>query len=157
MINTSSAHAVGRTVRVARVIPAPPEMLFALWTDPAAVKQWWGKTEPATLMTCEVEIQPGGALIYAAKRAGQEGHEVATGTFLEVAPPHRLVMSWSCEERNVKDSVVTVEFVNLCDGSSRVSVVHERLPSPAEAAIHQAGWSDALQDLATWVSAPAEA
>jgi uncharacterized protein YndB with AHSA1/START domain len=149
--------AVGRTVRVARVIAAPPAKLYALWTDPSAVKQWWGKTEGVRLIACEIDAAPGGAFLYAMRGASEDRHEIAIGTFLEVDAPSRLVMNWSCEARQVKDTRVTVEFTDLCDGSSRVTVVHERLPTPTEAAIHQSGWSDALQDLAMAVAEPAEA
>ncbi len=157
MPETSTPHAVGRTIRVARVIAAPAETLFALWTDAAAVKQWWGTTDKAKLMACEIDPHLGGTFLYALRGASPDSHEVATGTILEVARPFHLAMSWSCEARHVKDSRVTVEFVDLRDGSTRVSVVHERLPSPSEAAIHQALWSNALQDLAVSVSAPADA
>lgn len=145
--------AAGRTIRVARVIAAPPEKLYALWTDPAAVKQWWGKTEKAKVIACELDVEPGGAFLYALAVPGREGHEVASGTFLEVAAPTRLVMSWTCEARHVKDTRVIIEFTDLRDGSSRATVVHERLPSPTEATLHQAGWSNVLQDLATHVAA----
>ncbi|MCU0838198.1 MAG: SRPBCC domain-containing protein [Rhodospirillales bacterium] len=157
MPETSTPHAIGRTVRVARVIAAPPQTLFALWTDAAEVKQWWGTTDKARLMACEIDANPGGTFLYALRGASADSHEVATGTVLEVARPFHLAMSWTCEARRVKDSRVTVEFVDLRDGSARVSVVHERLPSPSEAAIHQSLWSNVLQDLAVSVSASADA
>lgn len=157
MSETTAPHATGRTIRVARVIAAPPDALFALWTDAAEVKRWWGMTAGAKLEACELNAQPGGSFAYSDKGAGAGSQDVASGTFVEVAAPSRLVMSYSCEARHLKDTRVTVEFVDLRDGSSRVSVVHERLPSPTEAAIHQALWSDALQDLAVSVAAAAAA
>jgi uncharacterized protein YndB with AHSA1/START domain len=29
------------TLRLERMIPAPPEVLFALWTDPRELVKWW--------------------------------------------------------------------------------------------------------------------
>jgi len=29
------------TLRLERLIPAPPALLFALWTEPAQLLRWW--------------------------------------------------------------------------------------------------------------------
>jgi uncharacterized protein YndB with AHSA1/START domain len=29
------------TLRLERLIPSPPEILFALWTEPAQLLRWW--------------------------------------------------------------------------------------------------------------------
>ncbi len=29
------------TLRLERLIPLPPEILFALWTEPAQLLRWW--------------------------------------------------------------------------------------------------------------------
>jgi len=38
----SNAHVSETTLRLERLIPSPPEVLFALWTEPAQLLKWWG-------------------------------------------------------------------------------------------------------------------
>jgi uncharacterized protein YndB with AHSA1/START domain len=32
----------GTALRLERLIPSPPEVLFAFWTEPAKLLTWWG-------------------------------------------------------------------------------------------------------------------
>ena len=38
----SEAKVSETTLRLERLIPSPPEVLFALWTDPVQLLRWWG-------------------------------------------------------------------------------------------------------------------
>jgi uncharacterized protein YndB with AHSA1/START domain len=151
MTNETTPSAQARVIRVARVLPAAPAELWRCWTDPATKKKWWGRTEKATLDVCDLNIRVGGRFHYGMRVPGRSETQTADGEFLEVSVPHRLVFTWSSRGYGpeVKDSRATVEFTDLRDGSTRVAVTHEGLPVAAMPA-HQAGWSDALQDLATY-------
>lgn len=50
---------IDREIVLCRVIDAPRERVFAAWTDPAQITQWYG---PAgfTCTTEEIDIRPGG-------------------------------------------------------------------------------------------------
>ncbi len=142
----------GLTVHTARVIGAPAETLYHAWVDPTVVKSWWGVTEKGKLIACELDVRVGGTLFLAMSVPAASGQQVANGTFLEVGEGRRLVFSWSTDQGQIKDSRVSIEFTDLRDGSSRATVVHEGLPTPTVAVSQRAGWSDALQDLAIYVS-----
>ncbi|PJE27037.1 Uncharacterized conserved protein YndB, AHSA1/START domain [Pseudooceanicola antarcticus] len=62
MTNEPSAWATApldREVVIARVVNAPPDLVYAAWTDPAQIVLWFGP-EGFKLTTHEVDIRPGG-------------------------------------------------------------------------------------------------
>ena len=72
---------VAEVVEVSVHIAAQPETVFPYFTDPARYTQWMG--EEATL-----EPVPGGTY-----RIGMRDGVEASGAFLEVDPPRRLVFT----------------------------------------------------------------
>jgi uncharacterized protein YndB with AHSA1/START domain len=143
----------GIVVRTARVVPAPAADAYRAWTDPQSLQQWWGTTGHAKLIEAEVDARPGGRFRFAMQNAAGTT-EAAEGQFLEVAPRRQLRFSWSaqCGGVTVADSTVTVEFSDLNDGTTRIVVTHQGLPTPTAATLHQAGWSDMIQDLSIHLS-----
>jgi uncharacterized protein YndB with AHSA1/START domain len=143
--------AKGKMIRIARVIPAAPAHVWQCWTTPAVKKKWWGRTEKATLDVCDLNIRVGGRFHYGMRLPGCSDTQTADGEFLEVNISRQLVFTWSARGgvAEVSNSKASVEFTDLGDGSTRVSITHEGLP-PSAVAMHQAGWSDALQDLAAY-------
>ncbi|MBK8173818.1 MAG: SRPBCC domain-containing protein [Rhodospirillales bacterium] len=144
----ATTHARGMTVRAARVVPLVPREVFNLFTDPAALRAWWGRTQKSALTSCECDVRSGGKFRFAL-RAASGGEDVLIGHYVEIAPPHKLCFTWSSENAAdaVTDTYVTVEFLDLKDGATRVVITHQGLPSPAAAALYSAGWHDVMQDM----------
>jgi uncharacterized protein YndB with AHSA1/START domain len=72
-----------------RVVDVPPEVVWRAWTEPEHLKKWFCPL-PWTTVDCEIDLRPGG--IFRTVMCSPEGHEFpATGCYLEVAPPTRLV------------------------------------------------------------------
>lgn len=137
-------------VRVERVIKAPPETVWRLWTTPELMRLWWGHSEQGELIECEMDVRPGGALRYAMRsRLNPDAPvERVTGTYEVTDAPRLLVFSWVWVGGSEPvDTQVTVRFEPTQDGT-RISVLHERQPSERVAAIHTQGWTDMLSDLA---------
>ena len=59
--NESAADPTFRTVVLTRLLDAPRELVFKMWTDPTHVARWWGP-KGFTNPVCEVDARPGGAL-----------------------------------------------------------------------------------------------
>ena len=147
MDETMQAHH-GIVIRAARVVPARPNEVYRVFTDAALMPKWWGKTEKADLLACEMDVRAGGRFRFAL-RTEKGGEDAVTGHYIEVSPPHKLAFSWSSEKPQdaIVDTRVTVDFLDLKDGTTRVVITHEGLPSPAAGSIYSAGWHNMLQDM----------
>src|SRR5919107_6437406 len=66
-------------------IAAPPEIVFAYFTDPTRIVDWMG-------IAAVLDPRPGGTF-----RVEANGRDVVLGEYLEVAPPRRVVFTWGFE------------------------------------------------------------
>ncbi len=132
-------------VKVKRMLPAPPERVFAAWTDPNSFKQWF---VPGTAKATAVEIdaRPGGRFRIAA-RNNEEGDFEINGIYREISPPTRLVFTWVSRHTRGADSLVTVELRGL-GTQTELTLTHERLPDAEIVARHQRGWETIAAALA---------
>ena len=85
-MNTSTAD---REIVLSRLLDAPREMVFAAWTDPKQVVQWWGP-RGFTTTTQEMAVAPGG--VWRFIMHGPDGRDYDNRiTFDEIVKPERLV------------------------------------------------------------------
>ena len=100
-----------REIMITREFDAPNRLVFAAWTEPEQLMQWYG-CEHSTLVSCDIELRVGGSYRYVLRSPDGERH-IMRGSYREVVRPERLVYT----ERYVgpqfesKESVVTVTFV----------------------------------------------
>ena len=84
-------------------------------------------------------------------RVNVRGDGYASGKFLEIDPPHRIVFSWGWEMPGnpVPPGSSTIEVDLRADGDATiVRFTHRDLP-PDQAQIHQFGWEHYLDRLVT--------
>jgi uncharacterized protein YndB with AHSA1/START domain len=86
----------GREIVLSRLLDAPREMVFAAWTDPKQVVQWWGP-HGFTTTTQEMAVAPGG--VWRFVMHGPDGRDYRNKIiFSEVVKPERLVYRHAGEE-----------------------------------------------------------
>ena len=117
-------------------VAARPERVFAFFTQPEAMVRWMG--DYAVL-----DATPGGEFT-----VDIDGVPVR-GRYLEIEPPHRLLISWDhAGSERLPPGASTVEvLVTEADGGTRVEIIHSGLPGP-EGAKHARGWPHFLRRLA---------
>jgi uncharacterized protein YndB with AHSA1/START domain len=117
-------------------IDAPPERVWEFFTRPEAITRWMG--EYAVL-----EPYPGGEFTVDIKGAPVRGR------YLELDPPHRLLLSWGyAGSRELPPGASTVEVRLVRDGAgTRVHLEHRDLPEE-ETPGHAEGWTHYLARLA---------
>lgn len=72
-----------------RRVDLPPEKLWAGWTQPERLKQWFSP-EPWKTVECEIDLKPGG--LFRTVMRSPEGQEFENvGCYLEMVPNERLV------------------------------------------------------------------
>jgi uncharacterized protein YndB with AHSA1/START domain len=146
--------AVEHEVRIA----ALPETVFAYFTDPVRMVQWMG-------VQATLDPRPGGVCRIAFDStpehvdtlsaafggdAATSGAAVASGRFVEVDPPRRIVLSWGWEHEvlEVPPQSTTVEVSLTPDGDGTIlRLAHRRLPA-ASIGFHRLGWEHYITRLA---------
>jgi uncharacterized protein YndB with AHSA1/START domain len=129
-------------VRRAVEIAATPETVWELLADPVKALRWWG-------IGAELDPRPGGRI-----RVHVIPGSVASGEFLEVDPPRRLVYTWGWEEGGAGPELVpagssTVEIeLEATESGTTLTLVHRGLPTEESAASHGEGWDNYLPRLA---------
>jgi len=81
---------VQREIVTTRIFEAPRPLVFAAWTDPEQLKQWWGpKGFSNTFHTCE--MKPGGIWNYTMHSPYGKDFE-NEARFVEILVPERIVL-----------------------------------------------------------------
>jgi uncharacterized protein YndB with AHSA1/START domain len=147
----SDAEVDETTLRLERFIPSPPEILFALWTEPAHLLKWWAPEgyEPSV---DALDTRPGGRWRTTLRRS--DGSILATsGVYRIVEPPRRLAFTWTWEDASGArghETEVTVDF-EPAPGGTRLVLEQRRFESKLARDNHTNGWSasfDRLTDIA---------
>ena len=157
MVEPTSNTTFGLTIT--RTINAPRERVFAAWTDPEQLSQWWGVREDYTTPFTEVDLRVGGSYRFGMQDPGQEHPYVVGGTYLEITPPEKLVFTWIWERMpgDISDwvppeTLVTVEFIDR-HGATEIVLTHERFPDEHMRDEHDNGWAGVMVQLGNYLIA----
>src|SRR3989442_13386089 len=99
------------SLEIKRLIKAPRDRVYAAWTDPAQLKQWFGPERVRT-RNLVADVQVGGKFRW--DLTNSEGEEMTVhGEYRELEPGREIVFTWQWQddedwEENI--SVVTVEL-----------------------------------------------
>jgi uncharacterized protein YndB with AHSA1/START domain len=134
-------------LEISRVIEAPRDRVYAAWTDPEQLKQWFG---PENVKTRELvaDARMGGTFRW--DIINSEGEEMTMrGEFRELQPDKKIVFTWQWEDdedwKN-RTSIVTVDLYDR-DGGTELRLTHEQLPNEESRDGHTRGWESALDKL----------
>jgi uncharacterized protein YndB with AHSA1/START domain len=131
-------------LNVRRVIRAPREDVFAAWTEPELLRQWWGPG-PVTCPEAEVDLREGGA--YRLANREPDGKIVwISGRFERVRAPEELVYTWRVGEADGAPTLVRVKFLPHAEGTELI-LTHERFAVEAVRDMHLQGWGGCIDKL----------
>ncbi|OBK71886.1 SRPBCC domain-containing protein [Mycobacterium sp. 1274761.0] len=133
------------TVRLQRVMPAPPDVVFDEWIDREALREWMCP-RPVRVLDVTVEPHVGGTVRFDVDDSGTR--VVISGRFLAIDRPRLLRFTWTNSNwPEATDSVVTVTFEPVGDGETLMSLKHSLLP-PEELESFDSGWALTVDQLA---------
>ncbi len=102
-----------REIHIERVFDAPRDRVFAVYTDPQLIPEWWGPRGTTTIVD-EMDVRTGGRWRFVTR--GSDGSESAfRGAYREVTPPERIVQTFEWEPMAGHVSVETATFEDLGD------------------------------------------
>jgi uncharacterized protein YndB with AHSA1/START domain len=123
-------------LNLSRIIRAPRERIFAAWTDPDLLKEWWG-SGPVTCPEAHIDLREGGT--YRLANLEVDGSITwITGRFERVRAPAELVYTWSVSIVPAEPTLVRVKFLLHPEGTELVPS-HERFAAEAVRDMHVQG------------------
>jgi uncharacterized protein YndB with AHSA1/START domain len=129
-----------------RSYPVAPEKVWRAWTDPEALKKWWGPGPNDAVSLAQLDVRVGGR--FRIVFGGPEGkdHEVQ-GVYREVVPNRRLVFTWTWPRSTPeRESLVTILFREAGSGTE-LAFRHEQFFDETARDGHKRGWSGAFEKL----------
>jgi uncharacterized protein YndB with AHSA1/START domain len=140
------------SLEIKRFINAPRARVYAAWTDPAQLKQWFGPEKVQT-RNLIADARAGGKFRW--DLTNSEGEKMTClGEYRELQPGKKIVFTWQWDDDEDWEnhiSVVTVELSDR-DGGTELRLIHEQLPNEQSRDGHTGGWNSALDKLEKFFS-----
>jgi uncharacterized protein YndB with AHSA1/START domain len=133
------------SLRLARHFPVSPEKVWQAWTEPQALKRWFGPDE-GEVSFAKTDVRVGGRFHVVFSTLDGEEHDVS-GVYREVQPHRRLVFTWAWKSTPERESLVTLTFRAAGSGTD-FEMLHEQFFDVAARDRHVYGWTGSLAKLA---------
>lgn len=149
-----------KTLHITRILNAPRERVWQVWTEPEYLKKWWGPKD-FTAPYIDNDLRTSGKFLYAMH--GPAGSEFdkdmySGGEYLEVVPMEKIVATdnFTDEHGNImtpeeygmpgewpEQMKVAVTFEDAGEGNTKLTIVHEGHPADF-AGMAEQGWNESL-------------
>lgn len=136
--------AVKPSLTLKRRLNAPPEKVYAAWTQAEQLVRWFGP-DAGPVHHAETDVRVGGRYAIAFSTEDGERHHVS-GTYHEVVPNEKLAFTWQWITMPERQSFVIVTIKPDGDGSI-LTLHHEQFFDEAARDGHRLGWTGALDKL----------
>jgi uncharacterized protein YndB with AHSA1/START domain len=143
------------TLILRRVLNAPQELAYQVWTSPEHISQWMSPEPGMKVPFATFDLRVGGK--YRIQMQMPDGeYFTAAGTFQEVKAPEKLVYTWDWEkdgsgeefgETEGKETLVTVEFLKRGERTEMI-FTHTRFATEETRDNHSRGWGRIIDGFA---------
>ena len=137
------------SLTLVRRIAARPSIVFEALATAEGIAGWWGPDELPVILA-EVDARVGGAYRVRFRTLDGQEHE-SVGEFLEVTPPHRLVMTWGYAFGGEPEEAGLTSRIEIdirpIDGGAELTFTHAQLKNEASVSSHRYGWTGAFDKL----------
>ncbi|MFE3329152.1 SRPBCC domain-containing protein [Streptomyces sp. NPDC059176] len=148
-------HEGGLSLHMQRVLTAPCSVVFRALTQPEELAKWWGP-DGFTTPSVGSDLRPGGG--YRIAMQPPEGDLFyLVGEFLEVDPPERLsyTFRWQDPDPEDRETVVTLSLRDIDGTSAELVFTQGDFATERRQALHEEGWTQALNKLEELMSSAA--
>ena len=136
--------AVKPSLTLKRRLNASPEKVYAAWTEPTHLTQWFGP-EGGIVDRAELNVRPGGHYTIIFHTQDGEQHHLS-GVYKDVVPNEKLSFTWAWRSTPERESYVTV-LIKSDGPGSMLTLIHEQFFDEDVRDRHQSGWTGALDKL----------
>jgi uncharacterized protein YndB with AHSA1/START domain len=132
-----------------RRLNAPPQKVYAAWTDPEKILRWFGP-DSGHVNDAETDVRVGGRYAVTFTTEDGERHHVS-GVYREVVPNEKLVFTWAWRTMPERESLVTIAIKPDGAGST-LTLIHEQFFDEPARDRHRDGWNACLGKLANFLA-----
>jgi uncharacterized protein YndB with AHSA1/START domain len=143
-----------REVRVSRVFPAPPKLVFNAWLDPDQIASWWAP-EGCDVPRDSVEVDPrvGGRVHFSIIDPERGAVYAVRFEIVEMSEPGLLVLASEAQpELGLPHPMITRIVIDSEGAGTRVTVIQGPHTAEMEDRV-SAGWVGSLDKLARLLAA----
>jgi uncharacterized protein YndB with AHSA1/START domain len=141
------------SLTLVRRIAARPQIVFEALIEAQAIARWWGPDSGPVLLA-ETDARVGGQFRVRFRTVNGNEHE-ASGHYLEILRPTRLVMSWRWIAGGELDEAGEESRIEIdlrpIDGGTELIFTHARLKTEASRSSHERGWNGSLDKLEQYI------
>ena len=139
------------SLTLTRSYPVPPERVWRAWTDPQALKRWFGPGGEEPVSVADLDVRKGGRFRIVFGGADGKAHEVQ-GVYREVVPHRKLVFTWTWPNSTPeRESVITIEL-GAAGGGTELVFRQEQFFDATVRDGHQRGWTESFVKLEKFLS-----
>ncbi len=133
-----------------RRLNAPPEKVYAAWTNPQKMTRWFGPAN-ARIGSVEADIDARIGGRFRISFSTDDEYFEAGGVYREVVPNQKLVFSWAWHSTPERESQVTISLKPDGDGTL-LTLHHEQFFDTAARDGHERGWAGMLDNLEKYIA-----
>lgn len=140
------------TVRLHRVLRAPPERVYRAFLNADAMAKWL----PPNGFTCRVhhlDARVGGTFRMSFTNFTTEQSQAFGGEYLELVPNERICNSDTFDDPNLPGTMKTTVSLNAVSCGTELNIVQEGIPEAIPVESCYLGWQESLVLLARLVEA----
>jgi uncharacterized protein YndB with AHSA1/START domain len=138
------------TIRLHRVLRAPPERVYRAFLDPGAMVKWL-PPHGFTGKVHALDARVGGSYRMSFTNFSGGGSHSFGGKYLELVPGERIVHTDEFDDPNLPGTMKTTIVLKKVSVGTDVSVTQEGVPDPIPAEMCYLGWQESLVLLAQLV------
>lgn len=138
------------TVRLHRVLAAPPERIYRAFLEPEAMARWL-PPNGFTGKVHQMEAKVGGTYKMSFTNFGTNKSVHFGGKFLELAPHERLRYTDKFDDPNLPGEIQVTVVLKKVSVGTELNIVQEGLPDVIPLEACYLGWQESLRNLARLV------
>lgn len=143
------------TIRLHRVLRAPPERIYRAFLDAQAMAKWL-PPHGFTGQVHEIDVRVGGRYRMSFTHLASGHSHSFGGSYLELVPHERIRHTDRFDDPNLPGEMVTTVTLRAVFCGTELNVVQEGVPGVIPAEACYLGWQESLQLLALLVEAEAK-
>lgn len=141
-----------RTVRLHRVLKAPPERVYRAFTDPDALVKWMAPNG-FTARVHEIDVRPGGGYRMSFTNFSSGGSHSFGGRYCRVVPNELIEYTDTFDDPNLPGEMSMRVMFRAVMGGTELRIEQGNLPPMIPVEMCYLGWQESLTLLAKLVEA----